>query len=160
MSDGNPYARMVSVMRGESGERTATGESDSAGLGAGPAKLRLGTVVQRAPLEITVAGVRQPTEALRINERLTKGARWKAKIASPNSDFGQLSGPISGPVSTPLGTGALISLDSGEVHSGNATIDEATVEQLEIDLEVGDMVLLLTEDDQIFYIIMKVVGAV
>lgn len=38
--------------------------------------------------------------------------------------------------------------------------DMILLEQLEIDLEVGDEVLLLTEDDQVFYIIMKVVDAV
>ena len=33
-------------------------------------------------------------------------------------------------------------------------------EQLELDLAVGDEVLLLTQDDQVFYIVMKVVNAV
>ena len=63
-------------------------------------------------------------------------------------------------MTTPHGTGALISLTGGQVHSGDTTIDEAVVEQLEIDLEVGDDVLMLTENDQIFYIVMRVVAAV
>ena len=37
---------------------------------------------------------------------------------------------------------------------------EAQVRQLELDLEVGDQVLMLTEDDQRFFILMKVVDAV
>ncbi len=63
-------------------------------------------------------------------------------------------------MSTPHGTGALIALTDGRVHSPDTVIDEARVEQLEIDLEAGDEVLLLTQDDQVFYIVMKVVDAV
>lgn len=46
------------------------------------------------------------------------------------------------------------------MHSPDTVIDEAQVEQLEIDLEAGDEVLLLTQDDQVFYVMMKVVDAV
>ena len=97
-----------------------------------------------------------------MNERLVKGAKWKTKTTSPNSDYNGLAGSVSGPVTTPHGpsTGALERVADSRLHSPDTTIDEATVEQLEIDLEVGDEVLLLTEDDQVFYIVMKVVKAV
>ena len=58
------------------------------------------------------------------------------------------------------GIGSLIEFTGGDVHIPDTVIDEATVEQLEIDLEEGDQVLMLTEDDQVFYIVMKVVAAV
>jgi hypothetical protein len=159
--DGNPYARMVALIRGESGEQTPTGETAQAGLGASPCKMRLGRVTRRAPLRISVAGIEQPAQALRINERLTKGARWQVKLTGGASDFDGLTGSLSGPV-TCGGEGCSPELDAvtgGALHGTQTTVDEATVEQLEIDLEVGDQVLLLTEDDQIFYILMKVVVA-
>lgn len=140
---GDPYARLIAVIRNESTELTSTGETSMAGLGARPAKMRLGTVLQRAPLKLRVMGVEQPTEVFYINERLTKGAAWKAKITSPGSDYRGLTGSVT-----------------GNVHSTDTVIDNATVEQMEIDLNVDDQVLLLTEDDQVFYIVMKVVKAV
>ena len=39
------------------------------------------------------------------------------------------------------------------------SLNNAEATQLELDLEEGDTVLLLTEDDQIFYVVMKVVNA-
>ena len=160
ITDGDPYARFLAIGQAQASDAGRAGDSQQAGLGAAPARMRLGEVITAAPLTVRVAGIPQPTKALRINERLTKGAKWKTKTTSPNSDYNGLTGPISGPVNTPHGTGALIEFTAGEVHSADTTIDEAVVEQLEIDLEPGDEVLLLTEDDQIFYIVMKVVDAV
>ena len=158
--DGDPYARFVALGRSASADAMPAGDSQQAGLGAVPARMRLGTVASADPLRVKVAGLTQPTQALKINERLVKGAKWKAKVTSPSSDYTALTGPISGPVSTPHGEGALSALTGGQVHSGDTTIGQATVEQLELDLETGDTVLLLTEDDQVFYIIMKAVDAV
>ncbi len=141
--DGNPYAAFVELARGAAADAGPAGDSQQAGLGAVPARMRLGTVVTPAPLTVRVAGLAQPAKALRINERLVKGARWKTRTTSLNSDYKALSGAVT-----------------GQVHSADTTIDEAVVEQLEIDLEPGDEVLLLTEDDQVFYLIMKVVDAV
>lgn len=158
--DGDPYASLAALTLGQ---RTETGESvDStqAGLGALQVRMRLGRVESTVPLTVNVAGLIQPPSALRVNERLVKGAKWKTKTTSPNSDIRDFTGPISGPVQGVHGIGALIEFTGGEVHIPDTTIDEATVEQLELDLEVGDEVLLLTSDDQIFYIIMKVVKAV
>lgn len=160
VTDGNLYARFVSLARSLAADAMPAGDSQQAGLGAAPARMRLGKVVSVTPLQVKVAGLVQPPSALRINERLVKGARWKVRVTSPDSGYNGLTGPISGPVSTPHGTGALIELTGGQVHSTDTTIDEAWTEQLELDLEEGDEVLLLTEDDQVFYILMKVVRAV
>ena len=185
MDGGNPYARMVAVMRGEAGEHSASrsglsgdqaaGETNQAGLGAEPAKMRLGTVVQRKPLEIMVAGTRQPAEVFKINERLTKGAKWKTKITAPvdvledparrpsAAFFGPTGvyGPVNGAVVCG-GAGCapeLTRINRGSLDVDDVIIDQTEHEQLEIDLEEGDTVMLLTEDDQMFYILMKVVDA-
>lgn len=160
--DGDPYAGLIALMRDQGEDANPAGDSRQAGMGAGPVRMRLGTVVSTAPLKVRTAGLVQPPSALRINERLVKGARWKTKTTSPNSDIKDFTGPISGPVQLPPthGIGALIEFTGGEVHLPDTTIDEATVEQLELDLDPGDTVLLLTEDDQVFYIVMKVVNAV
>lgn len=165
---GDPYARMISVIRDQSREQSGLGESQSAGLGANPCKLRLGQVTRKVPLEVTVAGVKQPTEVLKINERLTRGAKWKVQITSPDSDYKALTGTLAGLVDCPGGHGSpqLGEVTGGQLHSGDTTIgkdsagSEAQVRQLELDLEVGDQVLMLTEDDQRFFILMKVVDAV
>lgn len=159
---GDTYSRIVSVIRGESSERNRAGDSQNAGLGASPVRMRLGVVTQRVPLEVRIAGIEQPTEVFYINERLARGAIWKAKIGSPASDYRGLSGALGGPVSCAGGCGSprLGSVETGALHSEDSVLDEATVEQLEIDLQVDDQVLLLTEDDQVFFIIMKVVRAV
>lgn len=186
MDGGNPYARMVAVMRGESVEHSASrsgaqgaqaaGETDQTGLGAGPVKMRLGRVTSRVPLKVKVAGIEQPTEALRINERLTKGAKWKTKLTAPVDVLGDQArrpsatffGPtgVYGPVNGTVVCGGvgcapkLTSIDNGALNVDDVIIDQAEHEQLEIDLEVNDQVLMLTEDDQMFYILMKVVNAV
>lgn len=172
MLDGNPYARMMSVIRDGAGEPGTTG----------PVKMRLGTVAQREPLEVTVGGARQPAGALKINERLTRGASWKSQINSRSGRFGTLSSQsgkfdllpsaVTGSV-TCAGKGCepeMTSINGGTLNSSDVLIDQAKLEkleldqaehrQLELDLEMGDTVLLLTEDDQIFYILMKVVDAV
>lgn len=47
-----------------------------------------------------------------------------------------------------------------DIVSPTVAIAEADIFQREIDLDVGDQVLMLTEDDQLFFILMKVVKAV
>lgn len=158
--DGNPYARFVALSRGTASDENPAGDSAHAGLGASPVRMRLGEVVTAAPLTVRVAGIVQPTSALRINERLVKGAEWEVDIAALGGDFSELTGPIAGPVITPTGEGALVKLTDGTLHSGGVALSQATVTQLAIDLAPGDTVLLLTDDDQIFYIVMKVVSAV
>lgn len=139
--DGNPYSAILAMMRREGAEQSSTGETSNSGLGAMPVKMRLGTVVQKSPLQVDVAGVTMPPTVLRVNERLTKGTKSKVNVT------GTLSGTVScsGYGSPSLSGGAL---------------SNAVMEQMEIVLEKGDTVLLLTGDDQIFYIVMKVVAAV
>lgn len=164
--DGNPYARMLSVIRSESADNAEHSGGTQGGLGTLPCRMRLGRVTQRVPLKVSVAGLEQPTEALRINERLTSDAEWKVKITSKDSDYRALSGVLSGPISCG-GEGCspqLGQVTGGQLHSEDARIGSedspAVTKQLEIDLDVDDLVLLLTEDDQLFFIVMKVVNAV
>lgn len=70
----NPYAGLVALMRGQGGDNNPAGDSAQAGIGAAPVRMRLGTVVSAAPLKVRVAGLVQPPSALRLNERLAKGA--------------------------------------------------------------------------------------
>lgn len=139
--DGNPYSAIVAMMRREGAEQSNTGETANTGLGAMPIKMRLGTVLQKSPLQVEVAGVPMPAPVLRINERLTKGAKCKVNVT------GALSGSIS-------------CSGYGSPRLSGGALSNAVMEQMEIDLEKGDEVLLLTGDDQIFYIVMKVVAAV
>ena len=92
--DGNPYAGLVALIRGQASDAMPAGDSEQAGLGAAPARMRLGTVVNRVPLKVKVAGLTQPTEVLKINERLVKGAKWKTKTTSPNSDIKDFMGLV------------------------------------------------------------------
>lgn len=160
--DRSIYSRMISVMRREGSEVTPGGETSQAGLGAAPCRMRLGIVTQQVPLKIKVAGIEQPTQALRINERLIKGAKWKARLTSPDSTYNGLNGSLSGPVECAGGLGSpqLSTVTGGTLHSTETSMEQTVLEQLEIDLQTGDQVLLLTEDDQIFFILMKVVQAV
>lgn len=161
--DGDPYARMAALMRNEG----------AVSVGTGATFIRLGRVVSREPLEVSAGGLRLPAEALRINERLTKGAKWKTKLTAPvdvlndpaRRPAGTFDG-VQGPVTGTVGCGAVgcgpepTGITGGTLYSDEVIIDQAEYEQLEIDLAVGDQVLMLTEDDQIFYILMKVVDAV
>lgn len=107
--EGDPYARMLSVFRGENGPE--------------PVRFYLGQVTANAPLAVRVGGVTLPAAALRMDERLTQGAQQQLRL-----------------------TGAGLPM-------------EVQAEQLEPALAAEDRVLLLTEDDQTFYVLMKVVGA-
>lgn len=160
--DKSIYSRMICAMRGEGTEFSPGAETSQTGLGAYPCRMRLGIVTQRVPLKIKVAGIEQPTQSLRINERLVKGAEWKARLTSPKSTYSGLNGSISGPVECPGGFGSpkLSTVTGGTLQSTGTEMEETLLEQLEIGLQVGDQVLLLTEDDQVFFVLMKVVQAV
>lgn len=116
--DQDPYARFVSLGRRISADPPLDLRETSANTEGAAARLREGIVVTTAPLCVKVAGLKFPAKALKLNERLAKGARWKLK------------------------------------HP-----EEVEVEQTELDLEAGDRVLLLSCDDQMFYVVMKVVDA-
>lgn len=55
--DGSPYARIVALARAQGLDANPAGDSAHAGLGAAPARMRLGTVLTAAPLTVRVAGI-------------------------------------------------------------------------------------------------------
>lgn len=131
--DQDPYSRFVDLGRRMAADPPLNLEETSAKEEGAAVRLRVGKVKSVKPLTVNAAGLTLPTESLRVNERLTKGAKWRVKLKSKQPDFRS---------------------------STSGTVEDAEAEQLELDLEKDDRVLLLTQDDQIFYIVMKVVDAV
>lgn len=130
--DENPYTRLAELMRRMAADPPLDLRETSANAEGAAVRLREGKVVSVQPLCVQVAGQKIPAKELKINERLTKDAKWRVRIESKSTDFRS---------------------------STSDTVEDAKIEQLELDLEKGDKVLLLTSDDQLFYIIMKVVDA-
>ena len=87
--DGNPYAALAALTWGQGREDGEGGASAQAGLGAVSVRLRLGRVVTAAPLTVQVAGTVQPPSALKLNERLVRGARWRVRLTSPSGEIGR-----------------------------------------------------------------------
>ena len=123
------YSRIYAAMRKAGGE----------GAQAGRLRLRLGTVRAVSPLSVEVAGTDQESERFYICHRLARG---HTERVSPE-------GALTIYASCPIG-----SHTSADIYSG-----DLTVTLTESPLRVGDMVLLLTDDDQTFYLIDKVVQA-
>lgn len=91
--------------------------------------LRHGTVLTTDPLTVDVAGTTQTADHFYIADRLLQGHTEAVTITGLTSTTGAVDG------------------------------DEATLAAREPVLQSGDLVLLLTDDDQIFYLIDKVVQA-
>lgn len=123
------YSRIYAAMRKAGGE----------GAQAGRLRLRLGTVRAVSPLSVEVAGTEQEAERFYICHRLVRG---HAERVSPE-------GALTIYASCPMG-----SHTSADIYSGGLTVTLT-----ESPLRVGDTVLLLTDDDQTFYLIDKVVQA-
>lgn len=124
---GDAYGRLYGAM-------VAAGQ---AGARDASLRLRLGTVRAAEPLKVDVAGTDQESARFYIADRLLKGHR---ETVSP-------SGSLSVSASCPFGS-----------HSGAGVGGGTLVVTLqEPVLRPGDLVLLLTEDDQTFYLIDKVV---
>lgn len=69
--DGNPYSRMIELIRKEASAPDVRPDGPSqAALGAAAARLRLGTVSRTGPLQVTVAGVPMPASVLRVSPQL------------------------------------------------------------------------------------------
>ena len=128
----NSYADFVALGRQMGQEKALDMTEASADVEGAAVRLRVGVVETVVPLCVKVAGLKQKAKALKVNERLTRGAKWRVKIESKTPDFRS---------------------------STSNTVADAEIEPLELDLEAGDQVLLLTCDDQTFYIVMKVVAA-
>lgn len=135
----DPFSGLYGMMR----------EAGGAAVPAGNARLRLGTVTSPAPLEIDVAGTAQEAERLYISHRLVDGHREKLRVTGS-----AVSGALA--INASCGKGSHTSMD---IHSGTVALDAVAAQSGPV-LAAGDTVLLLTEDDQIFYIIDKVVQCV
>lgn len=137
---GDPYSRLVSLMR-EAGRSKGP---------VGPVHLRLGTVVSADPLAVDVAGTPQEAARFYISHRLVK-EHWELLRLDCTGVAEQFTLSVSCPISAHSG-------DPGS-SSGSLYTPHCVATQAEPVLKRGDEVLLLTEDDQIFFVIDKVVKA-
>jgi hypothetical protein len=136
----DPFSGLYGLMR------TAGQEA----VPSGNARLRRGTVLSSAPLKIDVAGTAQEAERFWICDRLRKGHSEKVSLAGSGT-----SGSLSVSASCAYG-----SHDSMEIKNGTLNIASATAALTEPVLKAGDEVLLLTADDQMFYILDRVVRCI
>lgn len=128
----NPYSAMAGLMA-EAGRPK--------GL-AKPIRLLRGTVLSADPLKVDVAGTVQEAERFYISHRLLNGHEETVSLKGGAGGFDA----------------------NGGTHKVSLVADTLTVEgtvmrQAEPVLKPQDEVLLLTEDDQYFYLIDKVVKA-
>lgn len=137
----DPYSEIVGLMR------TAGQPSGP----VGPAHLRLGTVLSAAPLRVDVAGTIQEADRFYISHRLVQGHQELLGLDCTGVTAGFLLS-VSCPISAHSGSSAVSK--AGTMHTPHCTAIQA-----EPVLKEGDEVLLLTEDDQWFYLIDKVVKA-
>lgn len=135
----DPYSGLYRIMQSAGG----------GAVPAGNARLRLGTVLSVMPLKIDVAGTEQEAARFWISHRLVDGHREKLRVTGS-----AVSGALA--ISASCGKGFHTSMD---IHSGTVALDAVATQDGPV-LVAGDTVLLLTEDDQIFYIIDKVVQCV
>lgn len=117
---------------------------------AGPVHVRLGKVLAVTPLKVDVAGTIQEAERFYISHRLLKDHKEIMDL-----DCTEVSGSFSLTASCSEGahSGSAASMASGTIK---ARCTETLAEPV---LQPEDVVLLLTDDDQIFYLIDKVVRA-
>ncbi len=122
----------------------------------GAVRLRLGTVLSASPLKLDVAGTIQEVERIKICRGLTAGSACRASLQGT----GQTAGGVSGPV-TYRKNGLIQSAEvvEGTLSAQSVEVADLTLTRLELGLKAGDVVLLLTDDDQTFYLIDKVVQA-
>lgn len=136
----DPYSEMIGLMREAGGPKGPVG----------PAHLRLGTVVSADPLAVDVAGTPQEAARFYISHRLVKEHQELLRL-----DCADVAEQYSLSVSCP------ISAHGGSPASSSGTLytPRCVATQAEPVLKPGDEVLLLTEDDQTFYLMDKVVKA-
>lgn len=117
----------------------------------GPAHLRLGTVLEADPLRVDVAGTIQEAERFYISHRLVQEHQELLRLdcESVTQRFALTAACGLSAHSGSAATGA----------GGTLNTPHCVATQAEPVLKPGDMVLLLTEDDQIFFVIDKVVKA-
>lgn len=135
----DPFSGLYGMMR----------EAGGAAVPDGNARLRLGTVLSVTPLKVDVAGTEQEAARFWIAHRLVDGHREKLRVTGS-----AVSGALA--INASCGKGFHTAMD---IHSGTVALDAVATQDGPV-LAAGDTVLLLTEDDQIFYIIDKVVQCV
>lgn len=124
------YSEIVGLMRGDG----------APGGAPGPVRLRLGTVLTAEPLRVDVAGTTQEGARFYVSRRLLPGYAETVTLRGGSGGFSANGGTHS------------VSLDRGTL-----AVNQTAAELAEPALRAGDAVLLLTEDDQIFYLVDKVV---
>ena len=164
------YSHLFSIMR------AATEE----GRQGAPVHIRIGRVLSANPIKVDVGGTTQEAGRFYISRRLLGG--YRERVAILGTPSGTLSADVSGSgdmaenltVSGNLtlsgggvgqtsgalfvsGTGTWEGQENMTVQDGNLFIQSAVMTQDGPSLQAGDLVLLLTEDDQIFYLVDKVV---
>lgn len=126
------YSRIYEAMRAAGGE----------GARSGMLRLRLGTVRTTSPLSVEVGGTEQEAERFYLCHRLVQGHAERVALSGGSGGFSANGGTHG------------VSIDAGSLGITQVTQTlEAPV------LQAGDLVLLLTDDDQTFYLIDKVVRA-
>lgn len=132
----DPFSGLLNTMR-EEGQKAVP---------AGNARLLHGTVLSLTPLKIDVAGTTQEAERFYISHRLVSGHAEKLKVSGS-----AVSGALAISASCPNGSHSSMTISGGTVALDAVATQDGPV------LKVGDVVLLLTADDQTFYILDKVV---
>ena len=133
------YSALASMMR-EAGRPSGP---------MGPIHLRLGTVLAADPQKVDVAGTIQEAERFYISHRLVKDHQELLEL-----DCSGVNGNLSIQASCGYGSHSSMSVSSGTLNTPRCVAAQA-----EPVLKAGDEVLLLTEDDQTFYLMDKVVKA-
>lgn len=132
----NAFGELIEAMK-IAGKQTQT-------LGA--VWIRHGTVLRTQPLEIDVAGTSQEAGRFYVCHRLLVGHSTQVKLQ------GEAAGSFA--VVAACANGSHNTL---EILNGTLTLNQTTLLQTENVLNVGDEVLMLTQDDQTFYLVDKVV---
>lgn len=137
----DPYSALAGMMR----------DAGQSGGFFTPIRLLLGTILSASPLKVDVAGTIQEAERIYISHRLVEGHRELLELACTGVSA-SFSLSASCPKSAHGGSAASAS-------GGTLATPRCAATQAEPVLKPGDEVLLLTQDDQIFYLIDKVVKA-
>lgn len=132
----DPFSGLYNLMR-------TAGQEDAP---TGAAQLRHGKVLTVSPLTIDVAGTVQEAERFYISHRLVSGHAEKLTVSGSG-----VSGALEISASCPLGSHSSMTISGGTVALNAVATQDGPV------LKAGDEVLLLTADDQTFYILDKVV---
>ncbi len=142
----DPYSALIGMMQ-------------TAGRPSGPTipiHLRLGTVLSPLPLRLDVAGTIQEAEHVYISHRLTQEHQELLRLDCGDVTETFLFSSSCPHTENPHGVHRD---DPSKTSAGTLKTPRCTATQAKPVLEKGDQVLLLTEDDQIFFLIDKVVKA-